>query len=192
MTDLGQTRVSPVSMPAPVSDRRGLWVAVVLWALACFSGLVSRPLLPLDETRYTAVAWEMHHDGQWLVPHLNGQPYHHKPPLLFWLMNLGWRVTGVSEIWARLVSPLLGLAAVGLTYRMARVLWPDRLQVAVLAPVILIGCVLFALFSSLVFFDLPLTASVLLAWLGVLRAAGGKGSSGWGLMGVAIDRKSVV
>lgn len=186
MTDLSQTRVSPVSVPAPVSDRRGLWVAVGLWALACFSGLVFRPLLPLDETRYTAVAWEMHHDGQWLVPHLNGHPYHHKPPLLFWLMNLGWQVTGVSEVWARLVAPLLGLLAVGLTYRMARVLWPDRLQVAVMAPVILIGCVLFALFSSLVFFDLPLTASVLLAWLGVLRAAAGKGSTGWGLMGVAM------
>ncbi|MBX3733477.1 MAG: glycosyltransferase family 39 protein [Verrucomicrobiae bacterium] len=170
----------------PPEVRRGLLTAAVLWSIACVGGLLARPLLPLDETRYTAVAWEMFRDGQWLVPHLNGVPYHHKPPLLFWLMGAGWSVLGVHEHWARLVAPLLGLAALPLTARIGLRLWPDRPSVAALAPVLLAGTALFALFSSLIFFDLPLTMAVLLAWLGVLRAADGQAISGWGLAGLGI------
>ena len=39
------------------------------------------PPLPIDETRYLAVAWEMHRTGEFLVPHLNGELYPQKPPL---------------------------------------------------------------------------------------------------------------
>ena len=33
------------------------------------------PPLPIDETRYLAVAWEMRSTGEFLVPHLNGALY---------------------------------------------------------------------------------------------------------------------
>ena len=59
----------------------GLWIVMVATAIGF------RPLLPVDETRYLAVAWEMWRDGNFLVPHLNGETYSHKPPLLFWLMH---------------------------------------------------------------------------------------------------------
>ena len=64
----------------------------ILWLLLVAVALTTRPLLPVDETRYLAVAWEMHFGGDSLVPHLNGATYSHKPPLLFWLINLGWAV----------------------------------------------------------------------------------------------------
>ncbi|MCW5557439.1 MAG: glycosyltransferase family 39 protein [Verrucomicrobiae bacterium] len=159
---------------------------MLLWALACGGGIWIRPLLPLDETRYTAVAWEMHRDAQWLVPRLNGEAYHHKPPLLFWLMQAGWTAFGPAEIWARLVAPLFGLAAIVLTWRMARMLWPERNGAAFLAPILLAASGLFAMFSSLVFFDLPLTACVLVAWLGILDASAGRPVRGWLQAGIAI------
>lgn len=34
--------------------------------------LALRPLFPVDETRYIAVAWEMWEQREFLVPHLNG------------------------------------------------------------------------------------------------------------------------
>ena len=46
--------------------------------------------MPVDETRYLAVAWDMWREGNFLVPHLNGEPYSHKPPLLFWLIHLAY------------------------------------------------------------------------------------------------------
>ena len=33
------------------------------------------PPMPIDETRYLAVAWEMRHSGNFMVPHLNGELY---------------------------------------------------------------------------------------------------------------------
>ncbi len=58
-----------------------IWLAC--WALAVASGIVFRPVLPVDETRYLAVAWEMWFRDDFIVPYLNGEPYHHKPPCFF-------------------------------------------------------------------------------------------------------------
>lgn len=84
-----------------------------------------RPVLPVDETRYLSVAWEMQRDGSFVVPHLNGEIYSHKPPLLFWLINLVWSVIGVSEIAARLVAPAFGVLGVALTWRLGGRLFPE-------------------------------------------------------------------
>ena len=102
----------------------GVAVAALLIAAVAVTGLFTRPLLAIDETRYAAVALDMLQRGDWLVPHLNGAPYSHKPPLLFWLVRLGWKVIGVHEAWARLVGPMAGIIAVSLVAALARVLWP--------------------------------------------------------------------
>ena len=60
----------------------------LLFALTALTLILLRPLMPVDETRYLAAAWEMHVGGSPWVPHLNGAIYGHKPPLLFWLINL--------------------------------------------------------------------------------------------------------
>ena len=92
--------------------------APIFLALGIFS-LFMRPPVPLDETRYLAVAWQMHIDGDWLVPHLNGNPYSQKPPLFFWLINAGWTVFGVNEWWPRLLPALATLLTLGLVARFA-------------------------------------------------------------------------
>ncbi len=94
--------------PAAPAFRAGL--PYILAICAAFIAIVLvllslRPLLPIDETRYLSVAWEMWLGGSKSVPHLNGEIYTHKPPLLFWLINLVWQITGVSELAARLVAP---------------------------------------------------------------------------------------
>lgn len=131
------------------------WVWALLWALPIAAALIYRPVLPIDETRYLSVAWEMWLRGDFLVPHLNGEPYSHKPPLLFWLMNAGWWVFGVNSIWPRLVSPLFGLGCVLMVSRLARRLWPDS-DAGTLAPLLLLGCTFWALFSTLTMFDMLL------------------------------------
>lgn len=163
-----------------------LVVAVLIWAALVGVGLAVRPPLPVDETRYLAVAWEMWHGGDYLVPHLNGIPYHHKPPLLFWLMTLGWHFFGVSEIWARLVAPLFGLGTLLLTARLASHLFPKYPEVVGAAPLALIGTALFTLFASLTFFDLMLTFFTVLGLIGVWQAALGRPQWGWGLFAVSL------
>ncbi len=126
--------------------------------------------IPPDETRYVAVAWEMWYGHDFLVPHLNGVPYHHKPPLLFWLYDVGWSAFGISESWPLLVAPLCGLVSLYLTRYMACLLWPDDAKAARLAPWLLFGSLLWGAFLNGAMFDTLLAACVLLAMSGLLKA----------------------
>lgn len=147
----------------------GTLLAMVAFAAVATFGVLTRPLLPVDETRYLAVAWEMHINGNWLVPRLNGALYAHKPPLLFWLINLVWAVFGVSETAARLIGPAFGTAAIGLTSLLARRLWPLDPRIGHRAALILAGFGSYAVYASLTMFDAMLTTAVL---LGVLALTG--------------------
>lgn len=93
-----------------------VWSVVLTLAGGGLALLLRHPF-PIDETRYLAVAWEMHWRELWLMPALDGEPYAQKPPLLFWLIRLGWLLFGVNELWPRL---LILLFAVGTLWGVAR------------------------------------------------------------------------
>lgn len=147
----------------------------LLWLMVTAAALFSRPLLAVDETRYAAVAWEMWLRGDYLVPHLNGATYSHKPPLLFWLIDAGWLAGGgPSLLWLRLVGPLCAAVDLWLVHRLARRLWPQHDDLALLAPLVLLGTLLWTVYGTLLLFDTLLTACVLLALLGLLGLRSGR------------------
>ncbi len=160
------------------------WLACV--AMVLLASIFGRPDIPIDETRYVSVAWEMWNGGDWLVMHKNGEPYHHKPPLLFWLIGAGWQLFGVNGWWPRAISALFSLACLGLTVAIARRLWPQEEGVGERAGWLLLGTAFWLFFSTSVIFDVMLTACVLLALLAALRAWRGEGRGTWGLCGLAI------
>lgn len=168
------------------TPRAALAFAALLWAACLASGLALRPLLPVDETRYLAVALEMWQRGDFLVPWRNGVPYHHKPPLLFWSMHAGWAVLGVGEAWARMVAPLFGLASLAACVALARLLHPGRPAVAAMAPLALMAFSYFALFGTLTFFDTLVTFFALVGWIGMVLAARGQEARGWTLVALAL------
>lgn len=160
------------------------WLAMAAFAAVALFGVLARPLLPIDETRYLAVAWEMRLRGDWIVPHLNGAPYSHKPPLLFWLINLVWSVTGVSETAARLVAPAFGVAAIWATGRLATVLWPEDAGVGGRAAMVLAGFAVFSVFAGLTMFDAMLTLAVISGVFAL--AVAGEDWRGWAGFGAAL------
>ena len=111
----------------------------LLWLILISVSLFSRSFLPIDETRYVTVAWNMYLNHDFLVPFLNGETYSHKPPLLFWLMNLGWAIFGVNDWWPRLFPSIFALAAVLMTQNIASRLWPERPQIGYVASLILLS-----------------------------------------------------
>lgn len=153
-----------------MSLRYPVAVAMAGFLALAVLGLWLRPLFPIDETRYLDVAWEMHLSGNWLVPTKNFALYSDKPPLLFWMINLIWLLTGVSEFAARLVGPLFGCVAIWLTAVLARRLWPEDPQIGGKAALGLVGLVVFALSASLTMFDVPLTVATLLGLIALERA----------------------
>ena len=156
-----------------------------LWLLLMATTLATRTYFPIDETRYVGVAWEMWLRGNFLVPHLNGEPYSHKPPLLFWLFQAGWWLFGVSDWWPRLVPALFALANLFLTAGLARRLWPELREAAALTPLILFGTLLWTFYTSMVMFDMLVVFCTLLGMHGTLSAADGR-QRGWLLLGAAI------
>lgn len=134
-----------------------LRLAIIVWGLVTLLAIFGRPITPIDETRYLAVAWEMYRSGEsWLLT-LNGDLYSHKPPLLFWLITLGWHLFGVQDLWPRFLTALFGLGVIGLTARCALRLSGGQRQVADLAALVLIGTLSWMLFTGAVMFDVPLT-----------------------------------
>ncbi|MBP1885861.1 ArnT family glycosyltransferase [Sinorhizobium mexicanum] len=147
---------------------RLVWLPLVVFIL--FLAAISfRPLLPIDETRYTSVAWEMYLSQDWLKPlTMNFAPYHHKLPLLFWLINASWAIFGVSRWAATLPVVLSSLACVYLTVALGRVLFPAFHNQGDRAAIIMVASVPFLAYSTLIYFDLTLTVFVLLSLIGTV------------------------
>ena len=112
--------------------------------------------------------------GDYFVPTRNFELYTHKPPLLFWTINLVWSVFGVSEIAARLVAPFYGLIGVVLAGRLAQNLWPDDAEIGARMKIALSGLAIFATSVGLTMFDAML-ATATVAGLLALVAAGRTG-----------------
>jgi 4-amino-4-deoxy-L-arabinose transferase-like glycosyltransferase len=101
------------------SGRALLLLSLLLLAALTGVALLTRPLIPIDETRYVSAAWEMWLRGDFLVPFKNGEPYSHKPPFMFWMFHAGWALFGVNDWWPRLVLPLFSAGVLLLTYLLA-------------------------------------------------------------------------
>ncbi|WP_347252801.1 glycosyltransferase family 39 protein [Dokdonella sp.] len=156
--------------------------------LVLLTGLVSfavRPLLPVDETRYISVAWEMWSQGTWWLPTRNFEQYAHKPPLFFWLIHLGWAAFGVNEWWPRLLNPMLAVANLGLIARLARALWPANPTAEANAPLVYMASWVTLTFTTTLMFDTLMTACVLLAAWGLVRADRGS-PDGWSLLALGV------
>ncbi|MFI3154927.1 MAG: glycosyltransferase family 39 protein [Methylococcaceae bacterium] len=163
-----------------------LWI-FLLWGILTAVNLYVRPLFPVDETRYAAVAWEMWLRNDFLVPYLNGETYSHKPPLLFWLMHLSWWLFGVNDWSLRLISPLFSLATVFLSGAVAGVLWPERKQLESLTPLLLLGSFFWMIYGTLTMFDMMLAFFALLGIYSLLKlVASSLSLKYWVLLGVAV------
>ena len=140
-------------------------------ALLFCTTIAFRPVLPVDETRYLGISWEMLLKGSYLVPTMNFEPYFHKPPLLFWLIDISWGVFGVGRIAALLVIFAASGLLIYLTTRLTRALFPDAEALSRRMPWLVLGNVAFIIYSSLILFDILLTDLILASILSLLLFA---------------------
>ena len=144
---------------------RTAWPWLPLWMLVALLAIFSHGPMPLYSTRTLAVAWDMWSHGQWLVPHINGEPYSEKAPLLFWLIHGGWFVFGVGDAWPRVLEVLIGGAQLVLLALLARRLFPQRPWMRKAAPWMLLAFGYAFLFGLQIMYDVLLSVWALAALL---------------------------
>ncbi|HEY7308345.1 MAG TPA: glycosyltransferase family 39 protein, partial [Gemmataceae bacterium] len=101
------------------SRRSSLFLLLLLPGVLLYPCL-SFHLFEPDESRYAEVPREMLQRGEWVVPHLEGEPYLDKPPLLYWLIECSYALFGVKVWAARLVPALAVHGCVLLVYFFGR------------------------------------------------------------------------
>lgn len=164
---------------------RTLWPWLPLWLLVALLAIFSHEPMPMYSTRTLAVAWDMWNHGHWLVPHLNGQPYSEKAPLLFWMIHAGWFVTGVNDIWPRLLEIGFGAIELVLAMVLAQRLFPERPWVARATPWMLLALGYAFLFDLQIMYDVLLAVWVLAALL-CLTPRPRRAEPRWLLFGVCL------
>lgn len=156
--------------------RRLYLITVALGLLVFFWGLGNIGLMSFNEARRALPAQAMFLNGDWLLPHLNGELYLAKPPLLYWLAASASFLFGAANEWAvRLPSALAAAATVWMVYRYTLRqfgAWP-----ALFSAQLLIANVTFAMFARRAEIEMLLTAlcaGALLAAIHYIREGGSR------------------
>jgi 4-amino-4-deoxy-L-arabinose transferase-like glycosyltransferase len=98
----------PGRAPADASVRASAFLLLLVLPGLLLYPCLSFHLFEPDEGRYAEIAREMTTRGEWIVPYLQGEPYLDKPPLLYWLTMISYRIFGVHD-WAARVVPALAV-----------------------------------------------------------------------------------
>ncbi|MGK7936639.1 MAG: ArnT family glycosyltransferase [Xenococcaceae cyanobacterium] len=89
-------------------------------------GIGTYGLYEPHEGHFTMVGQEMLLRGDWLTPHLNGDRYLNKPPLLYWLIALSTSILGATEFAARLPLALAGWVGIIIVWKWSKELFGLR------------------------------------------------------------------
>ncbi|HYV94560.1 MAG TPA: glycosyltransferase family 39 protein [Chitinophagales bacterium] len=116
-------------------------------------------VMDVDAAQYASISREMFSNHHYLQVFDHGENYLDKPPLLFWLSVLSFKIFGVSTFAYKLPSFLFTLLGVYATFRLAKYLYSE--ETGLLAALIVYTCQAFYLFNNDVRTDTLLTAFVI-------------------------------
>ncbi|MGK7927794.1 MAG: ArnT family glycosyltransferase [Spirulina sp.] len=131
-------RISRFYPQIPRTDSHWLFffllAAVLLWML----GLGSVPLRDWDEGSHAIVAREVYRQGNWLHLTYFDIPYFIKPPLVYWIIAIGYHVLGgVGEFSSRFNLAFLTACGIPFLYLLGREVFSRRLEAILSASVYL-------------------------------------------------------
>ncbi len=107
MPALSEIRTNEGSRPA----RWTVPLSAAAIGICLFGNLGAMGLVGPDEPRYVWIARAMAETGDWVTPHLYGQPWFEKPVLYYWAAAMGFLLHLSAEWAGRLPSACAALAA---------------------------------------------------------------------------------
>ncbi len=113
---LEETLLEPQALPPPPTRHALLMILIALAALLHVATIGSGDLYSQTEGQYAGAAREMVETHQWLLPTNDGAPRLQKPPLLYWLIVVSFKLFGVNAAVARLPVAFAVVASVALIF----------------------------------------------------------------------------
>jgi len=121
--------VCPAPHSAELASRNrrlSILLIVALWAVLYVPGIFSPPLLDDADSIHAEAAREMLLRHDWVTLYINGFRYLEKAPLMYWGMDVSYKLFGVSDRAARLPLALGMLAVLLATYALGKRDMNDR------------------------------------------------------------------
>lgn len=160
-------------------------------------------VMDVDAAQYASLSLEMLQNGNYLEVYERGHDYLDKPPLLFWVSALSFKLLGVSNFSYKLPAVLVLILGIYSTYRFT-LLWYDKSKALLAALIlattqgymlmtndvrtdgILTGMVMFAVWQLSTYIRTYNMAHLCLGAVGIAGAMMTKGPLGIVLVGFAI------
>jgi len=90
-------------------------LAIIAYALVLISGLFT-PMI-VNAAKYAQVSREIFESGDWINLSIAGDAYDQKPPLLFWIGAIAYKLFGVSQFSYKIAVIIVSFAGIFGTYR---------------------------------------------------------------------------
>lgn len=98
------------------------WGIMVAFTIVYLKGLFN-PIYGIDAKIYASISRDMAESGTWMEVYHKGSDYLDKPPLLFWLSALSYKVFGFSSFAYKFPSFLFTILGVFSTYKLGELLY---------------------------------------------------------------------
>jgi 4-amino-4-deoxy-L-arabinose transferase-like glycosyltransferase len=152
-------------------------------------------VMEVDASQYAAMSREMLQSGNYLQLYDRGQNYLDKPPLLFWVSSLSYKIFGISNFSYKLPSVLFSLLGIFATFRFGKRLYGEKagfyaalilascqawfmMNQDIRTDTILAACTIFAIWQLFIFMDEQKWIYLILGSIGVAGAMLTKGPIG--------------
>ena len=152
-------------------------------------------IMEIDAMQYASISRELLRGDNFLHLFDNGQPYLDKPPLIFWITALFFKLFGASDFVYRLPSILFTFILIYSTYRFSRLFYSEKIsQVAVLilasseamfimnadvrTDIYMIAPMMTAIWQFSVYFHSHRWRNLIVGWIAIALAMMGKGPVG--------------
>jgi 4-amino-4-deoxy-L-arabinose transferase-like glycosyltransferase len=152
-----------------MTSRRNIFLIVLFFAAAVYLGCILSPPSLMDDVDavQAQIARNMVQSGDWVTARLDGVPYLEKPPLLYWMIAVSYRVFGVHDWSARIPVALSAIALCWITAAFG--LWAFGKRAGFYAGLCMSTCIGLFLFTRILLPDAMLTFSIALALWALLR-----------------------
>jgi hypothetical protein len=113
-----------------VSGRFLVFLPIVLTFILYFASAASRAVTDYDEGFYAQAARHMVESGNWVTAYANDVRFLEKPPLLYWVTAVSFKIFGINEFALRLPTAFAVVALVWIVVLIVRKLTDERAALA--------------------------------------------------------------